>query len=79
MKTLWIRYGGSCRKMDRHQRILKGKFPEFRDGGSIGSGHWSNRSGCIDDTEQNRAIILTLKDQGIRIDKNMMKIANQKY
>ena len=72
MNSLWIRYGGSNRKMYRDQATLKAKFPEFREVGSTGTGHWSNRTGVINDTEENRAIIKSLK--GITIDRKMNSI-----
>ena len=78
MQRLWIRYGGSNRKMDRHSAKLKQLFPDqFRDAGSIGSGHWSNRSGVVDDTPENREVIKSLSKEGIRIDRNMMKVRDE--
>lgn len=75
MKSLWIRYGGSNRKMARHASIIKNTFPEFLTGGSRGTGHWSNRSGTINDTPENRAKLLALKPEGIRIDTVMQKVS----
>lgn len=69
MKSLWIKYGGSNRKMDRDRRLLKSIFPELFEVGSTGSGHWSNRSGTINDTPENREKIKAMK--GITIDRSM--------
>lgn len=70
-KRLWLRFGGSCRKMDKDRNILSSTFKEFREVGSTCTGHWSNRSGVINDTPENRVKIKELK--GITIDKNMMQ------
>lgn len=58
--------------MDRDRSTLIAKFSEFSECGSVGSGHWSNRSGTINDTPENREIIRSLK--GISIDREMNKL-----
>lgn len=69
MKHLWLKYGGSNRKMSRDITILKSRFPEFTDVGSTGTGHWSNRHGTINDTPANRILVKSLK--GITISREM--------
>ena len=71
-KPLWIRYGGSNRKMDRDRKLLRATFPELFEVGSVGHGHWSNRSGTINDTPENREKIKAMK--GISIDREMNKL-----
>jgi len=61
--TMWIRYGGSNRKLTEHKRILVDRFGDsFRPMGSAALGiHWSNQHGIIPDTPENRQWVRDIK------------------
>jgi len=73
MNSLWIKYGGSCRKLKRDTILLNNKFgDDFRPVGSTMSGHWSNQNGVIPDTPDNKQWIKEQK--GISISRTMNNI-----